>query len=167
MKDKLSKNKAIFQIPRYLSILGSDFIFSILILIIGFSPLIMMYILVTFISNGPFITLIIALISFIYLIIISILFSFSLQLISTSKAAPGWIWLYKLLNYPVRQWILKNVKCPKCGGKLISPEKYKIYHRFFHYLYICSSCKQRFEIEKYKKLKRTWILKEKEFRRSK
>jgi len=162
MEDGPSKNKAIFQIPRYLSLLRSKFVFLAFLLVIIFLPFLIIEML-HFERN-----FIVGLILLVYIGMMWVLFSPFVPFLYGSKEMIGWLWVERLQNYPVRQWILKNVKCPKCGGQLISSKRlFKVASQFSHYFYICGSCGKKFEIEKYKKLKRTWILKEKESRRSK
>jgi len=56
-------------------------------------------------------------------------------------------WYGDLKSYFIRKWILNNVRCPKCDGKLsTSGALYKNAEDFMDYWFRCNLCKRRFKI---------------------
>lgn len=61
--------------------------------------------------------------------------------------------LWKFQNHFALKWILGNLRCPNCHGKLYTPKKSKVTHHFYRYTnfydytYKCSSCRNQYKID--------------------
>jgi len=68
-------------------------------------------------------------------------------------------WYKKFKEYFFRRWILKNIKCPKCGGLLNKYEqRFSNPEYIFEYFYSCNTCKNKFYLESMKKFGDGWKL---------
>jgi len=136
MDDKQLKNNNII-IPNYLIFFQSFFMYIFLTLFIIFFPLLLVIILNSLIKLNPSIFTSLFIITFFYMIIIGILFQ------PTYKTLPKK--LHKFQNNLVRNWILRNVNCPVCNGKINYEEKkYLDPISFEDYIYKCRNCNMKF-----------------------
>jgi len=59
--------------------------------------------------------------------------------------------LWRFQNHFALKWVLENLRCPNCHGKLYTPKKSKV-HPFYRctiydYILKCSSCRNKYKID--------------------
>jgi len=158
-----SDKKFMVEIPKYLDFFDGDLVFFILAMILILWPFVLIILMEPIIvsSFGSKAFIILVIFGAIYMIPAVAIFG------SFYPREFGHRIINKIQSYPIRKWILKNVKCPNCFGKLdrfepiwSKPVKWKDLNFtsgiFSDYYYHCGSCKAKYRLDPVKK--RFWKL---------
>ena len=153
-----SKKIITFSLPKGIYILQSEKAHIFLGILFNFGPLIVLLAarLLSLVDDGLYFGILFFL-CLIYILIIS-------GSVDVLLRRPFDTLLWKFQNHFALKWVLGNLRCPNCHGKLYTPKKSKVAHpfyrytNFYDYTYKCSSCRNQYKIDPSRWKENKWHL---------
>lgn len=139
MHNKKNENndEGFFKIPKKLVIFRSDIVYGILAIMIIIVPFLIVILLKSYSLIDETFYRIMMIIGALYATTVGSLVGVLYMFI------PDYI--HRLQNYPIKKWIIKNIRCPICGGNFNNSKPIRKKARFFYeFMFICESCCRKF-----------------------